>query len=146
MDKKRVNKCLKKYKRHLDWLDIYEDSIQSNMSIAFDGMPSTSGGFSSTVENKVLKRESKYDEYLEKKAYVIVVKKILNKLTTYEKLIITIKYNLNSKTYLKQYQVGDVPDVEIYTSPDFPYQKDVYYQIKSSSFDKLSELLALIEF
>jgi len=136
---------MQKYKLYSDWIEIYNDQLTSGMGMSYEGVGGKSEGFNSDVENKVIKRDEKYQEYKDKKQYIELIDKILNKLDDYERKIIEMKFNLEDRDRLKQYRVGEVPDYEIYNSSEFYYQRAEYYNIKKSTFKKIDEFLGIIK-
>lgn len=143
MDKK-VRAKLRKYKRHLDWIDVFEGNIESNMGMSYESVPAKTNENNSDVENKVINREKYYDEYIEKREYCNVIEDILNKLTDYERQIIAMKFNLNDEDRFKQYMIGEVPDYEIYNSRRFPYERTEYYKIKRRALHRFNSLIKLV--
>lgn len=145
MKKGLVAKCLIRYKQYKDWVEIYNDKLTKNMGVSYDGVRSKTNAINSDVENKVISRERLYLEYGNKMSYIKLVDKILGKLTIYERKVIKCKFNLVNSEQFKEYQPGNVPDVEIYSSDIFHYQRDKYYQIKKSAYNKISEFVEILE-
>src|SRR6056297_1582856 len=117
MDKKLVKKHMQRYKLYSDWIEIYNDQLTSGMGMSYEGVGGKSEGFNSDVENKVIKRDEKYKEYKDKKQYIELIDKVLDKLTDHERIIIEMKYNLRNKKKLKKYQT--TPDKVIYSDDSF---------------------------
>ncbi|AZO96152.1 hypothetical protein [Halocella sp. SP3-1] len=136
---------LVKYKDYKDWLDIFEEKCAMDMGIRYSHSPkSITNNFHSTTENQVLKREEDREEYKEKQAYVDLVNSILDKLTVPEKFIIDRKFNLINDDFYKRFQPGKVPDAEIYTCEDFPYERAYYIKIKLKAYNKIYSLLKIL--
>ena len=135
---------MQRYKLYSDWIEIYNDQLTSGMGMSYEGVGGKSEGFNSDVENKVIKRDEKYKEYKDKKQYIELIDKVLDKLTDHERIVIEMKYNINDEDYLKQYQ--HVPDWEIYNSERFHYERRSYYKIKTKAYNKMTELLGSINF
>jgi len=144
MDKKLVKKHMQRYKLYSDWIEIYNDQLTSGMGMSYEGVGGKSEGFKSDVENKVIKRDEKYKEYKDKKQYIELIDKVLDKLTDHERIIIEMKYNIDDIDYLKQHQ--HVPDWEIYNSERFHYERRNYYNIKQKAYNKLNTLLRSIDY
>jgi len=142
MDKKLVKKHMQRYKLYSDWIEIYNDQLTSGMGMSYEGVGGKSEGFKSDVENKVIKRDEKYKEYKDKKQYIELIDKVLDKLTDHERIIIEMKYNLRNKKKLKKYQI--TPDKVIYSDDSFEYERRKYYDIKDSAYSKATELLKII--
>src|SRR6056297_1005447 len=145
MDKKLVKKHMQRYKLYSDWIEIYNDQLTSGMGMSYEGVGGKSEGFNSDVENKVIKRDEKYQEYKDKKQYIELIDKVLNKLDDYERKIIEMKFNLEDRDRLKQYRVGEVPDFEIYNSSEFYYERTKYYSVLKDAYKKISEFLKIVD-
>ena len=134
---------MQRYKLYSDWIEIYNDQLTSGMGMSYEGVGGKSEGFNSDVENKVIKRDEKYKEYKDKKQYIELIDKVLDKLTDHERIIIEMKYNLRNKKKLKKYQT--TPDKVIYSDDSFEYERRKYYDIKDSAYSKATELLKILK-
>lgn len=143
---KQVRKKLRKYKRYVDWIDVFQGNIESGMGMSYEGISVKSNENHSAVENKVIQREKYYDEYKEKLEYCEAIESILDKLTDYERYIIEHKYNIVDIDKYKQYMIGQVPDAEIYNSFEFPYERTQYYKIKRRAYKRFKNMMKLVRF
>ena len=143
MTKNEVRKHLKEYKYALDWIDIYNEKLESNMGVSFSHDGGYGGHkFHSDVEDKVLDREYRNKEYDEKKKFIRCMEKVLSKLPKDARLVIHHEYNIIKDDYYQTHQVGKIPVDDIIAN--LPFEKEKYYDVRALAYALLCNFMTAI--
>ena len=143
MKKGEIQSRLKEYKYALEWVELYSDKSQEDMGMSYSHSNTTkTNAVNSKVENTVVQKDEKWEEYQEKKNYIEKINRVLNKLPEDQRKVIEHEFNIIDDDYYSKFPVGEIPHADLVANS--PFSRREFYRQRDKAYQLLEKYITAV--